>query len=67
MGGSEDNKKEVLNNSKHLVLDNNAEEQFLAINNEFEGAHRISVAERPVLAPNEEKPEQINIKANDFL
>jgi hypothetical protein len=26
MGGSEDNKKEVLNNSKHLVLDNNAEE-----------------------------------------
>jgi len=67
MGGSEDNKKEVLNNSKHLVLDNNAEEQFLDINNEFEGAHRISVAERPVLAPKEEKPEQSNIKEDDLI
>ena len=67
MGGCEDNKKEVLNNSKTLVIDNNVEEQFLDINSEFEGAHRISVAERPVLAPKEDKSDQNNIKEDDLI
>jgi hypothetical protein len=42
--GNED-KPEVINNSKLLNLDadNNVEQQFLEINQEFEGDNRISV------------------------